>query len=64
MEQLLRDARLLDFHATYVLVVIGIGVAVTALLYSAEAWGSARARRRTARAIAEAQRADSQQGRT
>jgi hypothetical protein len=64
MDQLLRDARLLDFHATYVLVVIGIGVAVTALLVWAEVWGRARARRRTAQAIAQAQRLDSFKART
>jgi hypothetical protein len=55
MDRLLRAAGVLDFHGTYVLVAIGIGAGSAALLYLAEVWGSARARRRTERAIAEAQ---------
>jgi hypothetical protein len=57
MDQLLHAAQRLHLHASYALVTIGIGVVAAALMLSAEIWGSARARRRTERAIADAQRA-------
>jgi hypothetical protein len=50
--QLLHNASSLAFDGTYALAAIGLCVFSAALLYGAELWGAARARRRTARAIA------------
>jgi hypothetical protein len=56
MDQLLHDARALSLDHAYALAVIGIATVSVALLHCAERWGAARARTRTARAIAEIER--------
>ena len=48
--------RALSFDHGYALAVIGIAAVSVGLLHCAEIWGTARARRRTARAIAEIER--------
>jgi hypothetical protein len=57
MDQLLQDAHGLTFDHAYVVGVIGVAAVSVALLHCADIWGAARARRRTARAIAEIERA-------
>jgi hypothetical protein len=56
MQGFLRHARRLDFDAGFLLCVIAIGALCAVLLYFAEQWGAARARRRTAHAMAEVER--------
>jgi hypothetical protein len=52
VDQLLHNASTLSVDGNYALAVIAACAFCTALLYGAERWGAARARRRTARAIA------------
>jgi hypothetical protein len=64
MDQLLRSAQRLELHGSYVLCAIGLGAVAAAWMVWAEIWGSARARRRSERVIAETQAAHANKIRT
>jgi hypothetical protein len=64
MDHLLHNAHALAFDGSYVLAVIVFGAVCVALMHGAEVWGAARARRRTARAIAEIERTRPPKART
>ena len=64
MDRLLHGVQRLELGAGYVLVTLAIGAVLAAAMLWAEIWGSARARRRTERAISEAQRAHAREVRT
>jgi hypothetical protein len=56
MTRLGDNARELTIDARFAYLALGLTVISIALLHCAEAWGTARARRRTERAIAQAER--------
>ena len=64
VEQLLHAVQRLQLHLSYVVMTIVVGAVISALMIWAEIWGSARAKRRTERAIADAQRAHARELRT
>jgi hypothetical protein len=64
VDAVLHNAHALAFNGSYALAVIGVGLLSAALLYGAELWGAARARRRTARAIAAIERSGPPEART
>jgi hypothetical protein len=57
MHEVLHNARLLSWDASSTVSVLALGALSILLLRGAEVWGDARARRRTAAAIAAAERA-------
>jgi hypothetical protein len=64
VDQLLHNASTLSLDGDYALAVIGLCMLLAALLYGAELWGAARARRRTARAIAAIEQSGPPEART
>jgi TRAP-type C4-dicarboxylate transport system permease small subunit len=57
-------ARALPLDLQFMYAVLGVSVISVALLHCAEAWGRARARRRTASAIAQTERASPPEAQT
>jgi hypothetical protein len=56
LAQLLRRASLFDYDARFTTLALTLTIFALALLHAAEFWGHARARRLTARAIAQTER--------
>jgi hypothetical protein len=57
MDEVFHNVRLLSWDASSTVIVLGLGALSILLLRGAEVWGMARARRRTAAAIAATERA-------